>query len=125
MEAGAGARQMTFSAFDTWWWPYVFIAFAGWIATDIWRLAGVLLGKRLNERSQAFLLVRSIATALVAAVISRLILFPTGALAETTMALRAASGTIGFAAFLVFGQRVAVGVGVSVAILLAGMAAGY
>ena len=116
---------MTFSTIDAWWWPYVFILIAGWLATDIWRFSGVLLGKRLSETSQAFVLVRAIATALVAAVISRLVLFPTGALAETPMILRAGAAVIGFGAFLLTGQRVAVGVGTSVLILLAGIAAGY
>jgi hypothetical protein len=116
---------MTITSIDSWWWPFLFILIAGWIAGDIWRFAGVVLGRRLDENSQAFILVRAIATALVAAVISRLILFPTGALAETTAILRVASASLGFAAFLVAGKRVAVGVGVSLALLIAGMAADY
>ena len=36
------------SAFHTWWWPFVFIAVGGWLATDIWRWLGVMAGNRLR-----------------------------------------------------------------------------
>ena len=32
-------------------WPFVFIAIAGWLATDIWRWLGVLLGNRIAQDS--------------------------------------------------------------------------
>lgn len=105
------------------WWPYIFIAIAGWLATDIWRWLGVLLGKRLSDDSAALVWVRAVATALVAAVIARLILFPTGSLEQTPPALRLAALGVGFAAFLVLGRRVVVGVLLSEAVLLAGMMA--
>ena len=116
---------MSFDAFDAWWWPYLFILITGWFATDIWRFAGVMLGRRLNESSQVFVLVRAIATALVAAVIARLILFPSGALAETATSLRIIAAAAGFLAFLAAGRRVAVGVTTAITILLAGMFAGF
>jgi hypothetical protein len=116
---------VSFGAFDTWWWPYLFILTAGWFASDIWRFAGVLLGRRLSETSQAFILVRAIATALVAAVISRLILFPSGALADTAPALRIGAAAAGFLAFLLTGKRIAVGVITAIAVLLAGIMLGF
>lgn len=115
---------MSYFASDTWWWPIVFIVVGGWLATDTWRWLGVLIGNRLDENSQALVLVRAIATALVAAVIARLILFPSGALAETHWALRLGAAVIGFAAFSFAGQKVFVGVGVALAVLLAGMGLG-
>lgn len=115
---------MSFSSIDTGWWPFVYILVAGWFATDFWRFAGVLLGKRLSETSEAFVFVRAVATALVAAVISRLILFPSGSLAETALALRLSAAIIGFIAFLLAGQRIAVGVGVAPLVLVSGMLAG-
>ena len=45
-------------------WPFVFIAIAGWLATDLWRWLGVLAGNRLREDSEAFYWVRAVATAL-------------------------------------------------------------
>jgi len=116
---------MSFTSFDAGWWPFVYILIAGWLATDFWRYAGVLLGRRMNENSQAFLFVRAVATSLVAAVIARLIVFPSGALADTPLALRIGAAAFGFAAFLLGGQRIAVGVGSAVAVLIAGMLMGF
>ena len=64
-------------------WPYVVILFAGWFATDFWRWLGVLAGNRLAEGSEALNWVRAVATALVMAVTAKLIVFPTGSLAES------------------------------------------
>lgn len=102
-------------------WPYFFIAIAGWLATDIWRWLGVLLGKRLLDDSVALIWIRAVATALVAAVIARLLLFPSGALAETPMALRVGAALAGFVAFLVFRQRVFIGIIVSEAVFFGGL----
>ncbi len=65
------------------WWGFVFIAIAGWLATDIWRWLGVLAGNRLDESSEALNWVRAVATALVAAVVAKLIIFPTGTLEQS------------------------------------------
>lgn len=116
---------MSYSALDAWWWPFVFILVAGWLATDVWRWLGVFIGNRLDETSQALVLVRAIATALVAAVIARLIVFPSGGLAETALALRIGAAALGFAAFQLAGQRIIAGVGVALAVLVAGMSAGF
>lgn len=116
---------MNYQAIDAWWWPFLFILVAGWFATDVWRYTGVLLGRRLSDTSQFFVLVRAVATALVAAVIARLVVFPSGVLAETALTLRIGAAVIGFVAFLLGRQRIAVGVGTALAILLAGMMMGF
>ncbi|WP_439272755.1 AzlD domain-containing protein [Pseudochrobactrum sp. HB0163] len=112
---------MNFTSYDTWWWPYLFILIAGALATDIWRFLGVLIGGRMSEESQALVLVRCVATALVAGVIAQLVLYPTGELANSPMWLRAGSAAAGFAAFLLTGQRMLVGVLVAEALLMAGL----
>jgi hypothetical protein len=115
---------MTFDAIDAWWWPYLFIFVAGFAATDVWRFLGVYLGGRVSEDSEILVLVRAVATALVAAVIGNLIMFPSGALAETTFALRAGAAALGFAAYLAAGKRMLVGILVAEAALIAGMLLG-
>lgn len=102
-------------------WPYVFIAIAGWLATDIWRWMGVLLGNRIREDSVWLIWVRSVAIALVAAVVARLILFPTGHLEMTPVALRVGAVIAGFSVFLLTGQRVLVGILTAEAVLIAGI----
>jgi hypothetical protein len=114
---------MTFDALDAWWWPYLFILVAGWLATDAWRFLGVYFGSRISEASDAMVLVRAIATALVAAVIANLVVFPGGALAATPLYLRIAAAGAGFGAYLVFGKRVVVGIVVAEVVLVAGLLA--
>lgn len=97
--------------------PYLFIALAGWIATDMWRWLGVIAGNRLKEDSEALHWVRAVATALVMAVTAKLIVFPTGTLAASPLWIRLAAAGGGFAAFLLAGQRVAVGVVTAILLL--------
>ena len=112
---------MTFAAFDAWWWPYFFILAAGWLATDAWRFLGVYLGGRIAEDSETLVLVRALATALVASVIGNLIVFPAGALAEAPLALRIGAAAIGFAAYFMARKRVIVGILVAEVVLIAGI----
>lgn len=114
---------MTFHAIDAWWWPFLFILVGGWLATDAWRFLGVYLGDRISEDSDLLVLVRALATALVAAVIGNLIVFPSGALAETSLALRLISAAVGFLAYLWLGRKVLVGIVVAEVALLVGMLA--
>lgn len=102
-------------------WPYVVIIVAGWLATDMWRWLGVIAGNRLQEGSEALNWVRAVATALVMAVTAKLVVFPSGMLETSPLWLRLAAAGLGFAAFLVSGQRVIVGVVVPLAILGAGL----
>ena len=112
---------MTFEAIDAWWWPFLFILIAGWLATDSWRFLGVFLGGRISEDSEALVFVRCVATALVAAVVAGLILTPNGALADTPILLRAGAAIAGFAAYLAAGKRMIVGIVVAEALLVGGM----
>lgn len=115
---------LAFDAFDTWWWPWVFILTAGWLANDMWRFLGVAFSGRLTEDSPVFTYVKAVATALVAGVIAQLILFPTGELAQTSALLRLSAVAIGFAAFQMARQHVFVGVAAGEAAFLLGWWAG-
>ncbi|OCW56597.1 AzlD domain-containing protein [Hoeflea olei] len=109
-----------YETYDAWWWPYLFIAVAGWLATDIWRWLGVLVGNRLKQDSAALTWVRAVATALLAAVIAKLILYPTGELRNVPVALRLTAAGIGFGAFLLAGKRIWVGIATALALLIGG-----
>ncbi len=111
---------LSFAAIDTWWWPWVFILGAGWLANDMWRFLGVAFSGRLTEESPVFAYVKAVATALVAGVIAQLILFPTGDLAATSPALRLGAVAVGFAAFRLARQHVFVGVAAGEAAFVAG-----
>ncbi|WP_075288853.1 AzlD domain-containing protein [Pararhizobium arenae] len=103
------------------WWPYVFIAVAGWLATDIWRWLGVVAGNRLREDSEALNWVRAVATALVAAVVAKLILYPTGVLETSPLWLRLGSIAVGAAAFFAAAQKPAVGIAAAILTLATGL----
>lgn len=115
---------MTFFGNNSWWWPYLFILIAGWAATDSWRVFGVFIGDRISEDSDAMVLVRTIATALVAAVIGNLIVFPGGALADTSLLLRLGAAAAGFVAYLVRRQSMLAGIVVAEVVLIGGMLVG-
>ncbi|CAN7567750.1 AzlD domain-containing protein [Rhizobium sp. LjRoot98] len=103
------------------WWPYVFIAIAGWLATDLWRWLGVLAGNRLRDDSEVLNWVRAVATALVAAVIAKLILYPTGVLEHSPLWLRLGSIAAGVTAFFIGRQKPAVGIATAIAVLAIGL----
>jgi hypothetical protein len=112
---------MTYDWIDAWWWPFLFLLVAGWLATDVWRFLGVFVGDRIRDDSDLLVLVRAIATALVAAVIANLVVFPAGTLAEAPAFVRIGALAVGFGAYLAAGNRVIVGVVAGEAVLIAGM----
>lgn len=103
------------------WWAYAFIAIAGWLATDIWRWLGVIAGKQLRDDSEALNWVRAVATALVAAVIAKLILYPTGVLAQSPLWLRMSAVAFGAIAFFLARQKPVAGIATAIAVLAAGL----
>jgi hypothetical protein len=111
---------LTFNSLEAAWWPYLFILIAGTLATEVWRWLGVVAGGALRDDSQALIMVRACATALVAAVVGQLILFPAGELAVTPAWLRVAAAALGWLAFLCARKSVLVGVLTAEAILFAG-----
>lgn len=106
---------------DAWWAPYLFIAIAGWLATDFWRWLGVIAGNRLKEGSEVLNWVRAVATSLVMAVTTKLIVFPTGVLEHSPLWLRIGAAGLGFVVFLLARQRVIVGVVVPLVLLTIGL----
>ena len=101
-------------------WPYLFILLAGKLATDVWRWLGVAAGGYLREGSEALTLVKAIATALAAAVVGQLILFPSGELANSPVAVRVAAAALGWLAFWFARKSVLIGVATAEAVLFAG-----
>ena len=74
---------MTYSASETW-----FIIALAALATGGWRLAGLLLANLITPESWVMQWVNAIAHAMVAAVLMLIMVYPTGALATTTLESR-------------------------------------
>lgn len=80
-------------------------------AHEPWRWLGFVLGRNLKADSEMFLWVRSVATALVAGLVMKLVVFPAGTLAAVPLWVRAVA-LIGGMAFFALGRRsLALGVG--------------
>ena len=109
-----------FDALDFWWWPYLFVLVAGWLATDFWRFLGVFIGGGLSADSEVMILVRAIATALVAGVIARIVLFPAGSLATAPIPLRLLAVAAGFAFFWWIRRNLLIGLLVAETVLIGG-----
>jgi len=80
--------------------PYFLIVLVGYLPNEVWRLFGLVLARGLNEDSQVVVWSRAVATAILAGVIAKLILFSTGALAAIPLSVRVAAAVFGFFVFL-------------------------
>lgn len=106
-------------------WPYLVVIFVGFLPTEIWRVIGVLAGRRIDEDSEIMVWVKLVATALVAGVVAKLLLAPSGALAFVPLWGRLLALAVGFAVFwlkrksvltgLLAGEVVLVGIGLAFA----------
>jgi Branched-chain amino acid transport protein (AzlD) len=103
-------------------WSLPLIIFAAAVVSDFWRVLGALVSARIDEQSAAFRLVRCVATALIAAIIARLVLYPTGAMSRVPLWLRIGPMAAGFAAYLVVNRSMVAGTLVCEALLAAGVA---
>jgi hypothetical protein len=103
--------------------PYLALLLIGFLPSEGWRWLGLLIGRGLSEDSEIILWVRAVATALVAAVVARIILFPPGALAAVAVEVRLVALGCGFLAFLLIRRSAFAGVLVGEAVLIAGAAA--
>lgn len=101
-------------------WPYVVILVGGCFATEIWRYLGVYVSGFLREGSEALNWVRAVATALIASLIARLILFPSGFLAESPLYLRFAAVGAGILCFKLANNRVLAGIAAAEFVLIVG-----
>jgi hypothetical protein len=101
-------------------WPYLLLLLVGYLPNEVWRVLGLVLARGLNEDSEIVIWARAVATAILAGVIAKLIIFSTGALASIPLSVRMTAAVCGFLAFLAIKRSVFVGVAVGEAALLLG-----
>ena len=101
-------------------WPYAVILIAGSLVTEPWRWAGLVLSRNLDVESEWFRFARAISTAIISALVARLVVMPTGALAEIALWVRVGAFLGGIAVYLAMGGRLFAGVAAGVMLLLAG-----
>jgi len=100
--------------------PYLVLILVGFLPNEIWRVLGLALARGLNEDSEVVVWSRAVATAILAGVIAKLILFSTGALATIPLGVRVTAAVCGFLAFVGIQRSVFAGVLVGEAVLLLG-----
>lgn len=101
-------------------WPYLALILVGFLPNEIWRVLGLVLARGLDEDSQFVMWSRAVATAVLAGVVAKLIVFPSAALANIPLSLRVAAAVCGFLGFVAVKRSVFVGVAVGEAVLLIG-----
>jgi hypothetical protein len=101
-------------------WPYVLLILVGFLPNEIWRVLGLVLARGLNEDSEVVVWSRAVATAILAGVIAKLILFPAGALDGIPLTVRVTAAVCGFLVFLAVRRSVFAGVLAGEAALLLG-----
>jgi hypothetical protein len=101
-------------------WPYLVLIFVGFLPNEIWRLLGLVLARRLHEGMEVLIWVRSVATAILAGVVGKLIFFPVGALGGVPLSVRIGAVVVGFAGYMLVRRSVFAGVVAGEAALIAG-----
>jgi Branched-chain amino acid transport protein (AzlD) len=101
-------------------WPYVLLVLVGFLPNEIWRLLGVLASRGVEEDSELIIWVRSVATAILAGVVIKIVVFAPGALAGIPLAVRLGAAGLGVIVFLLCRGSVFAGVAAGCATLVIG-----
>ncbi len=96
-------------------WIVLTLCIAG---TFVWRALGVAIASRINVGGDLFQWFNCVAYAMLAGLITRVILIPAGTLAETPDFDRVAAMLSGFAVYFVFKRNVFIGTGVAFMVFL-------
>jgi hypothetical protein len=96
------------------------VILAGFLPTEIFRSLAVLFARGLDETSEALIFVRGVATALLAAVIARLVLIPSGDLVHLPIEVRVGAVALGFIVFLLARRSIFFGILAGEAVIIAG-----
>ncbi|HZR73401.1 AzlD domain-containing protein [Bradyrhizobium sp.] len=102
------------------WHALVVLLLAGVIPNQIWRMLGLWLGGGLDEGSDLLMLVKAVATAILAGVIAEILVHPPGALASVPDALRYGALIVGFVAFSLTKRSIFAGVVSGEVVMLVG-----
>ena len=101
-------------------WGYIVLVLVGFLPSDVCRLLGVLVGRGLDEESELLVWIRSVATAVLAGVIAKILFFPPGSLGAIPLYIRVVAIVFGFLTFLLARRSVFAGLAVGEAVLIAG-----
>lgn len=98
------------SPIGTEWSSLLIILAVAFLAHEPWRWLGAAVGRSLREEDAVFQWVRAVSTALVAALVARLVLFPAGVLEDVALWIRLAAFVIGCAGYFATGRNLGLGI---------------
>ncbi len=102
------------------WTAAAIVIVVGFLPTEVWRWLAVIAGRRVEEGSEFFVWIKAVATALLAAVVGRMVFMPTGPLLAMPLSLRLVAIGAGVAAFMLVKRSVLAGVLAAELVLLGG-----
>ena len=79
-------------------------------ATYIWRFAGVMISHRIEANHPAFEWFSCLAYGIIASLVARTLIIPTGLMAEVSLWQRLIPMLFAFIGFYIFGKRLLVGI---------------
>jgi hypothetical protein len=79
--------------------PYLALILFGFLPSEIWRALAVVVARRIDENSELFLFVRSVATVLLVGVVVKIVLLPSRELAAAPVWARGGALAVAAAAF--------------------------
>ncbi len=100
--------------------PYLMLVVVGFLPNEIWRVLGLVMARGLDEDSELVIWSRAVATAILAGVIAKLILFSSGELANIPLGVRIGATACAFIAYAAMKRSVFAGVIAGEAALLLG-----
>jgi hypothetical protein len=104
---------------------YLLLVLVGFLPNEIWRVLGLVFAHGIDEESELFMWARAVATAVLAGVIAKILLFPPGVLADVPLLVRLGAIACGLLAFLLVRRSVFAGVAAGeVALMLGALAYG-
>lgn len=95
------------------------LVIAASLATYVWRGVGVLLSGRITVNSELFNWIACVAYAMMAGLISRILVMPGGVLAETHFVERLAACAVALAAYYLSRKNLLLGVAAGVGAIMA------
>ena len=100
-------------------WPLLSFAIVmAFLASDAWRWLSVFLSRRFTEQDESVIFAKMVATAVLAGVVAKILIFAPAELAEIPLWVRIVAFTSGIAAFALMRKSVAAAIIVGQGVLI-------
>ena len=98
--------------------PYLALVLLGFLPSEVWRVLGVAISHGIDEESEIFRFVRSVAAVLLVGVVVKIVVLPSRELAAAPLWTRGAAFAVAGAGFFAFRRSVLAAVVAGVATIV-------